>query len=289
MPENKKPFEEFDSDLILGIPDDDDELTDISENDEFGFMLPIDDEEEEDIRIVRKKPEEKAYKKEKNKKADIKKKPEVKKKKLPAKAPKKSEKGKRESLGLKNIFTITLKLLLICAVAAMLLALVYNLTAPITLQNELEKKEAAINEIFPGMTGYETVPCETDEVNALHTVKLGDEIWGYCAEVSPSGFGGKVNMLVGVGMGKCVIGVKVISHSETAGVGTKVLDSSYLSGYIGLGGLSLDSIVLDSDIDAVARATVTSKAVNTGINTALSVYEQVFGGANNSVEVSADE
>ena len=288
MSENKKPFEEFDGDLMLGLPDDDDEFSDISENDEFAFMLPIDDDDEELDSTSKKKSEIKAEKKEKNKKSDVKKTRE-KVKKISRNTPCKAEKEKTEAIGVKQIFTITLKLLLICAVAAMLLALVYNLTAPVIEQNELEKKQAAINEIFPVMTGYETVQSDISGVDALHVVKLGDEIQGYCAEVSPSGFGGKVNMLVGVGMGKCVIGVTVISHSETSGVGTKALDGAYLSGYIGLGGLSLDSIVLNSDIDAVARATVTSKAVNTGINTALSAYEMVFGNTNSSVEVSADE
>ena len=289
MSENKKPFEEFDGDLMLGLPDDDDELTDINENDDFDFMLPIDEDEEESVGEIEKKPQVKAEKKEKNKNTESKKKTKEKVKKASRKDTRKAPKEKVETIGAKRIFAITFKLLLICAVAAMLLALVYNLTSPVIAQNELEKKQAAINEIFPVMSGYETVQSDISGVDALHVVKLGDEIQGYCAEVSPSGFGGKVNLLVGVGMGKTVIGITVISHSETSGVGTKVLDGSYLSGYIGLGGLSLESIVLNSDIDAVARATVTSKAVNLGVNTALSAYDQVFGAANNSAEVSADE
>ena len=82
-------------------------------------------------------------------------------------------------------------------------------------------------------------------------------------------------MMVGVTWwGKTVIGLKVIEHSETAGVGTKALSGEYLSKYIGEGG---DLIKLGSTIDACAGATVTSKAVNAGINSALSVYDEVVG------------
>ncbi len=172
------------------------------------------------------------------------------------------------------IITVSLKLLLICAVVATLIALVYKITEPVISENEYRKKEAAITEFFPEKTSFEAIASENADVDELFVVRNDIEVIGYCASVSPSGFGGGIKMMVGVGFGKTVIGVKVIEHSETAGVGTNALSSEYLSRYIGEKG---DYIELGTTVDAYAGATVSSKAVNEGINSALSVNDEVFG------------
>ena len=172
------------------------------------------------------------------------------------------------------IFTVTFKLLLICSIVAALLAWVNSITAPIITQNEIRKKEAALAEIFPELVGYETVQSDYIDIDELYAVSGDSGLLGYCASVSPSGFGGEISLMVGVDSAKNIAGIKVIDHSETAGVGTKALDSKYLSGYIGLGG---DRLTLGEDIDAYSGATVSSRAINAGINSALSVYDAVFG------------
>ncbi len=189
------------------------------------------------------------------------------------KAKAKEEKAKKEPSTPAFIISITLKLLLICAVVAAMLAVAYSITAPIIAQNELEKKEAALKDIFPELTEYQVLESENESYSAVYTVKSEDEYVGYTAEVSPKGFGGSVNLIIGIDLDRCVRGIKVISHSETPSVGTKALADSYLSGYSTLGG---ESLALGTDIDAVSGATITSKAINSGVNTCLAIYDDII-------------
>lgn len=186
---------------------------------------------------------------------------------------KKEKKPKKELSTPAFIATVALKLLLICAVVAAMLAIVNNITSPTIAHNELEKTEAALRDIFPELDEYQTLEIETDSASAVYAIKSADAYLGYAAKVSPKGFGGAVNLIVGVDFDRNVRGIKVISHSETPAQGTKALDDTYLAGYTSLGG---EALVLGADIDAVSGATITSKAVNTGVNSCLALYEDVI-------------
>ena len=88
-------------------------------------------------------------------------------------------------------------------------------------------------------------------------------------EVTTNGFGGAINMVVGVDMNGAVTGVSVTKNAETKNIGTKVVnDQSVLDRFIGKSG----TITVNSGsnrFDGISGATVTSKAVTAGVNTAL--------------------
>ena len=300
MPKNKIKKQE--SEIFFGVADNDDTTNDIGyievDPSEFEFIVPTEyapekieelvpseDEVIEDEEIEEEKPEKKEKVKPVKEKAE--KKPAVKsqgntqKAKKPQENKKAPAKAKKEQTTAGFIATVTLKLLVICAVVAAMLAFVYSITDPIIKENEYRKKEAAITEFFPEKTSFEAMPTEIEDVDELYVVYKDAEKLGYCASVSPAGFGGAVKMMVGVGFGKTIIGVKVIEHAETAGVGTNALSGEYLSKYIGEHG---DKIVLGETVDAYASATITSTAVNDGINAALSANDAVFGGEEAIVE-----
>ena len=181
------------------------------------------------------------------------------------------------------VASLAAKLLLICAVCAALLAFVNYITAPVIAQNELLKKEEALKGIFPSLTEYTEI--QTDgfaqaEVNAVYLIKSDGVYTGYCADITTNGFGGGINMIVGVDADSKIAGIKIISHSETAGVGTNAMSEGYLSSYTGLGGTN---IMLGSGIDAYSGATISSRAVNAGINAALDLAEYVRQDAEASV------
>lgn len=112
------------------------------------------------------------------------------------------------------IARLTITLLLITAVVAALLAAVNSVTAPrIAAQNE-EKTQAAVEAVLPG--GGQQVDY-TDDTGLVGKVYKGDA--GYAVEVMPSGFNGTVTMMVGVGTDGKVLGISIVNHTETAGLG----------------------------------------------------------------------
>ena len=105
---------------------------------------------------------------------------------------------------------------------------------------------------------------------------------GYAIEVGPSGFSGTIDMIVGINADGSVAGISVISNTETAGIGTNVCSDKpnrngvgVLSQFIGLTATADNPFTVNSgsnQVDAISGATVTTRAIATGVNAASVIY-----------------
>ena len=101
----------------------------------------------------------------------------------------------------------------------------------------------------------------------------------YALKVSSSGSQGTIVMMVGFDKDGRISGVSVVSHSETSGIGTKVVgNESTVSGVGALDqyrGKSAEDYPLEigKGIDAVSGATVTGKGITKGVNAAIAVFQ----------------
>ena len=175
---------------------------------------------------------------------------------------------------------LTLTLLGICAVVALLLGIVNQVTAPIIAEIQAEKTAAAMSQVLPA---EEYQPVETDypNVTAMNRALSGGETVGYVVEVTASGFGGTMSMVVGVDVDGAVTGVSVTDHSETANIGTKVVDDqAVLDRFIGMshGDGEITVNAGTNRFDGVSGATVSSRGVTAGVNTALAAAAEQKGG-----------
>jgi len=117
----------------------------------------------------------------------------------------------------------------------------------------------------------------TDDIQLTENGEYTDSIQGiwssgngkYAVDLLTKGYGGEINLLVGIGSEGSISGIKVISHSETEGLGSKVLEDSYLDNFTGL-----KSAAEISGVDAITSATISSEAVKKGIVTALEAVEE---------------
>lgn len=187
------------------------------------------------------------------------------------KAPAKAAQGPKLELDPKYIGRLTGTLLGISAVVALLLGAVNSVTAPIIEEMRAEKTAQAMAQV---LEAEEYLPLETEAENvaAIYEARTGGETAGYVVEVTTSGYGGAMRMVVGVDAGGVVTGVAVTDHGETSNVGTKVVESETVLGQFT--GMSL----VDGEItvntgtnrfDGVSGATVSSRGVTAGVNTAL--------------------
>ena len=175
-------------------------------------------------------------------------------------------------------------LLAITAVTALLLGAVNYVTAPVIAAATEEKRVAAMQQVLTAeeYTAVEAFPAEGETyssaacsatVTALSEAVQDGSPVGYVAEVATNGFGGAIDMVVGLTTDGTVTGVAVISHSETPNVGSKVVDDqSVLDRFAGLTGeITVNSG--DNRVDAVSGATTSSKAVTAGVNAAIAAVE----------------
>ena len=168
----------------------------------------------------------------------------------------------------KYVLRLTLTLLVITAVVAVILAAVNKVTAPIIAQQKAEKTQQAIQAVLPG--GGERVEF-TDDTGTVSRVYSSEA--GYAVEVSPMGFGGAITMMVGVSAEGKVLGISIVSHTETASLGAvaaagTAAGQSFRDSFMGLSGTV--SVSKDGgEADTITGATITSRAVAEGVNAAL--------------------
>ena len=174
----------------------------------------------------------------------------------------------------KYILRISLMLLLITAVMAAALAAVNQFTAPMIAKLQAEKTQEAINLVLPG--GGEEI-LFTDSTGLVSTVYASDK--GYAVEVAPIGFDNTITMMVGVSPDGDVLGISVISHTETAGLGAVAAAANsageaFRGQFVGMGG----TLAVTKDggaVDSITGATITSRAICTGINAALACVDNL--------------
>ena len=165
-----------------------------------------------------------------------------------------------------QIMTLTVTLLLITAAVAAALAGVNMVTTPIIDQITAQKTADAIAAVLPGES--KELESFTDETGLVQKVYASDA--GYAVQVAPSGFGGTVVIMVGVDPNGKVLGIDVVSHAETAGLGDvaaakNAKGEAFRSQYAA----AEAPFAVGENVDAISGATITSKAVTTGVNAAV--------------------
>ena len=144
---------------------------------------------------------------------------------------------------------LVVTLFLISAICAVLLGLVNNITAgPIAAANEAATN-AAMQAVLPA-DSYEQVE--------------------YTA---PSGFGGAMDIMVGVSADGVCSGVSIISHAETSGLGANATKEDFRAQFVGKANVAVTKD--GGDIAALTGATITSRAVCDGVNAAIEAAASV--------------
>ena len=163
---------------------------------------------------------------------------------------------------------LTVTLFGICAVVALLLGIVNSATEPVIRKMQEEKTAAAMAQVLAA-DDYREKTVSYENVSGMYEAVQSGNVVGYVVEVTTNGFGGAINLVVGVDTNGKVTGVSVIKDSETANLGSKVTrNQSVLDQFIGLGG-TITVKSGENRFDGVSGATVSSKAVTAGVNTAL--------------------
>jgi Na+-translocating ferredoxin:NAD+ oxidoreductase subunit G len=157
-------------------------------------------------------------------------------------------------------------LFLVCFISAGCLALVNGLTrGPIAEQARREQMDA-LAAVCPGAEEFrQTAPGRWDAL-------AGGRKTGEALAVTAKGYGGPISLMAGLDPAGMVTGVEVVSQTETAGLGTRITEPRFLSQFTGKAAgqirLRKDDAV-DGAIDAIASATISSRAVANALRGAL--------------------
>ena len=189
----------------------------------------------------------------------------------------------------KFILKVAGTLTVISLVVAALLGVVNSITEDKIAAIDAENTRIAMSAVAPEGSEFGDKMEVTDDMVAaaatqsgkileLYPVTNGGAEAGYVMKISASGSQGTIVMMVGVDANKAITGISVVSHSETPGIGTKVVGNEpnsagvpVLDQFVGLSGAG--SLVVGSNITAISGATVSTKGITMGANAALAVAD----------------
>lgn len=172
-------------------------------------------------------------------------------------------------------------LVAICLVITAALAFTNAATKPVIAEAEQRAKDASMQVVLPEGTGFEMLEgLEGLPENVLPQIYKASNDAGYVIFVTGKGFGGDMSIIVGFSADGKITGTKVLTHAETAGIGTKVVDdgSPYQQQLVGMSDTS--------GIQATSSATVSSNGMKAALESAFEAYTIASGG---TVEVKVAE
>ena len=160
-------------------------------------------------------------------------------------------------------------LTLICLVVAGALAATNAATEPIITAAAAERAEQARREAVPGASGFTELSLDGFP-NTVKEAYASDNDAGYVFTVAAKGYGGDITVICSIGGDGKLMSSSVLSHSETSGIGTRILDPQFSGTFAGA-----DSRL--EGVSAITGATISSKAYINAIRDAFAAFDLIGG------------
>ena len=160
-------------------------------------------------------------------------------------------------------------LLLLCAALGLFLTAINAATREVIRAGEQERWQQALETVMPGAESFSETWFDHSRADNVLAAFTKSELKGYCVVVTTRGFGGPMELLVGVDVYGSVTGVLILEENETPEMGAEARSHTFLDQFLGKSG-TVRVNQGGNAVEAVSGATITSRAVTDGVNAALS-------------------
>lgn len=175
---------------------------------------------------------------------------------------------------MKETIKLGMILLIITVISAGILAVSNNLTKGKIAEIEMEGSLGALKEIFESADKFEALENgKLDEiidsnpsVSEIFEVYTGENVDGYAIKTTAGGFNGDIVMVTGFTSDGNLVGMRVLKHGETPGLGAKAAEPEFSDLFKGKSGAE------EVSVEALSGATITTNAVLAGVNAAREVF-----------------
>jgi electron transport complex protein RnfG len=168
------------------------------------------------------------------------------------------------------------------------LALTNRLTEADIATRANEDRQASLGQVIPAslhdndlLGDTLSIPAGDGRELTIYRALRHGAVTGVAYEVSATGYAGKIRMMLGVGADGRVLGVRVLAHRETPGLGDKieVKKSDWIERFAGLalGDPPADKWAVKKDggeFDQFTGATITPRGVVTAIRGGLAFFSE---------------
>jgi electron transport complex protein RnfG len=165
-----------------------------------------------------------------------------------------------------------LVLTLICLVVSGALAVVNDITHPVIQEASIQRAFEAKREMLPDAEDFILLEAEGLPYAVTEVYATPNSVGYIVAVTAQRGYGGDFYILCGINPNGEIIKSKVLSHTETMGLGTKVFDAAVV--YEGMNKAQA------AQVDTIAGSTITSRAYREAMKDALEAFDIIKGADN---------
>ncbi len=188
-----------------------------------------------------------------------------------------------------SIIKPTLVLFVVCVVISGSLAFVNSITKDKIEMNTVAEQEAFRRQVLQEAENFDEIKLEgvPETVKSIYTGFAGSDPVGFVVEVAPKGYGGTISMTVGVNTEGDRIRVIVGNNNETPGLGSKATGGDFIAQFssVTMEDVAEKALVVvkqppkaSNEIQAVSGATISSRAITSGVQAALDAVKIAKGG-----------
>jgi len=180
---------------------------------------------------------------------------------------------------MKYILKPALALFITAVFVISMLSVVHSLTLEPIEKQKQKTRESAMKEVLPQASVYREIPAEiTGSIVAVYEGLNNNAHTGYVVQLSPQGYGGNVDLLVGISSSEQKIsGIRILRHSETPGLGALAVKEDFYLQYNGKDLVPLGVARInpgEHEINALTGATITSRAITGAVNEAINWHNR---------------
>ncbi|MCH3971853.1 MAG: RnfABCDGE type electron transport complex subunit G [Oscillospiraceae bacterium] len=186
---------------------------------------------------------------------------------------------KKESKGIAKPIIV---LFLICLIVTLALALTNQITKSKIVEINKANETASQQQVLPAASAFAT---KTANGKTFVVGTKDGKTVGYVFTTTTTSYGGDIKVMTGISSDGKVTGVNLLKTSDTPGLGLNAKKDSFRAQYkqsipkSGSFTVVKNGKAGDGQVAALTGATITSKAVTTAVNDAVSTYNAVKGGA----------
>ncbi len=173
---------------------------------------------------------------------------------------------------MKDLTKPAIVLLISTFIASLALALIFKLTSPYIKASELKEEIEARTQALPDAKSFTPFISNND---TLFWIALSDNLEnngdtiGYITTAYGKGYSSIIKTIVGLDKQFKITGIKIVSIVETPGLGMKAIEPSFTDQYKGKDKIKIKVKNDGGTIDAIAGATITSRAISNSIISAI--------------------
>ena len=168
-------------------------------------------------------------------------------------------------------------LTVVMLIAGLVLALSYSAFQPRIAANQAQALQESLAALFQGSGKLTFTKLPIDEPTIYVGKGADGKTIGYAVRVSGSGYGGEIQMLIGVSTDlKKISGMQVVENVETPGLGGRITEDWFRKQFVGLNPDKQIDYVKNvkpdpakNEIEAITGSTISTRAVTTALSKTL--------------------